>query len=219
MLRDEYNQAVLEAIGCEAEFEDDGSPLAVAIREAQAGRASGNTAQADAAIDRIVAVLAAVPFPPRVNRTNGSNDGGHGLTFADEQRDHYNTALLEEAQAFADDNGSEQDEELNAQISIVRAAWAAGDVPATDAAIDHLRGMLEISYCDGTDLPEGYPARGESATPAGRSDEWVEFTVRMTRAQIDAIYPALESICEHSFNRGESRAAEILLGSFPTDAQ
>lgn len=143
---------------------------------------------------------------------------GQALT-ADEAREGYNTEILEQALTFQTENGIEPDVELDAQIEIVREAWARGDVAATDHAVDHLRRMLEISYTEESELPAVLPARGEApAIPAGRSDEVFEFTVRMTRGEICAIYQGLESLYEYSINRGEGRAAEILLGAIPNEA-
>lgn len=136
-----------------------------------------------------------------------------------EAREGYNAEILEQAVTFQVENGTEQDEELNAQLDIVRAAQASGDTAATDHSIDHLRRMLEISYTEESELPAALPARGEApAIPAGRSDEVFEFTVRMTRGEICAVYSSLEAIYEYSINRGEGRAAEILLGAIPNEA-
>lgn len=146
---------------------------------------------------------------------------------ADETREGYNTVILEEAMSFSSANteDGEADTELDAQIEIVRALWAAGDKGGTDHAVDHLRGMLEISYTEADTLDAstelvGAPAtRGPAATPApGAADEVFEISFKWTRAQIDAIYQGLSTISEYSHNNAEERAVAILLGAIPQAA-
>jgi len=143
----------------------------------------------------------------------------------DETREGYNTVILEEALSFQTENGSEPDIELDAQIRIVRAAWAAGDKAAIDHAVDHLRGMLEISYTDASDLDAsteliGAPAPRGVAPVAlpGAANETFHIGFTWTRVQIDAIYAALQAINNYSLNRTETRAVEILLGAIPPAA-
>lgn len=146
---------------------------------------------------------------------------------ADEERDGYNTVILEEALSFQSANAEEgePDTELDAQIEIVGALWAAGDKGGTDHAVDHLRGMLEISYTESYTLDAstelvGAPAtRGPAATPEpGAANEVFEIRFEWTRAQIDAIYQGLSTIAEYSHNSAEERAVAILLGAIPRAA-
>jgi hypothetical protein len=147
---------------------------------------------------------------------------------ADEIREGYNTVILEEALSFSSANvedGGEADTELDAQIEIVRALWAAGDKGGTDHAVDHLRGMLEVSYTEAetlnasTELIGAPVTRGPAATPApGAANEAFEIRFTWTRAQIDAIYQGLMTIAEYGRNSAEERAVDILIGAIPREA-
>lgn len=107
-------------------------------------------------------------------------------------RDEYNTAILGEAHACLDDDeqieleDADDDElyggidlELVGQIGHIDDLCAA-DAPAEqiDAAIDHLRGMLVISYLDDSDLPP-VVQREPGAQPTAPVDtrKWVSGVV------------------------------------------
>lgn len=149
------------------------------------------------------------------------DDEGQPMS-ADDIREGYNTAILETALSYQSANAEdgEADEEMDAQIEIVRTAWAAGDTARTDGAVDHLRVVLEISYLDNEEgeLPTAPAARGVAAIPAGAPDEVFEVRCQLTRAQILAIYPGLKALAEYPNNRADERAAEILLGAIPPAA-
>lgn len=137
-----------------------------------------------------------------------------GLT-ADEIREAYNLTILEEALACQSENSRlDPDVELDAQIGYVRRMFGT---PEADHAIDHLRGMLLISYMDESDLPaEVPPARGATPVfPAGHPQEVFEIRVVLTRMQLDLLLPGLEAIAEYGSNQTETRAAELLLGGIP----
>ena len=137
-------------------------------------------------------------------------------------REGYNTVMLETALTFQSANAEEgePDIELDAQIEIVRALWAADDKGGTDHAVDHLRGMLEISYTNDGDMPDEIPAtRGPAATTApGAANETFEISFTWTRAQIDAIHQALNTIVDYSSNSTEERAARTLINAIPLAA-
>jgi hypothetical protein len=67
----------------------------------------------------------------------------------------YNDHIRGEAIAAEEENRADgdSDEELLAQLRIVNAAKARGDLAAWDSAVDHLRRMLTLSYLDEDELP------------------------------------------------------------------
>lgn len=83
-------------------------------------------------------------------------------------RDEYNAEILDEALAcqqdmddaeIEDGDWDDEDEydtadpELDAQIELVHNLQTGGTPAQIDAAVDHLRGMLLLSYLDASDLP------------------------------------------------------------------
>jgi hypothetical protein len=75
-------------------------------------------------------------------------------------RDRYNQDILEAAlDIHVDEIGEDPDTELDAQIATVQTLLSTGVVGLTDKAVDHLRGMLLVSYLDDEDLPPVVPTR------------------------------------------------------------
>lgn len=139
----------------------------------------------------------------------------------DEVRESYNMTILEEAMAFqsANERDGAADHELDAQVETVQNVWAMGDTARLDSAIDHLRAILAASYVESDeDLPLVVARRGDAVAPAGAPDEVFEISFQWTRAQIDSIYKALETIADYSNGKAEERAVEILLGAIPQAA-
>jgi hypothetical protein len=81
--------------------------------------------------------------------------GGPGGNVESHPRREYNDQILDEANAAEGENRAEgdSDAELVAQMRSIDELKRRGDLAGWDSAVDHLRGMLTISYLDDEDLP------------------------------------------------------------------
>jgi hypothetical protein len=126
-------------------------------------------------------------------------------------RPGYNAAIIDEAIASLTDrlmdreDDEEDDEELGAQIAICQGRTG----PEQDAAVDHLRQLLLISYADLEDLPRPIPAR--QLAPLAEAPAVGELRALLTEGQRAALRQAAQAIVDTSPEDDEVAAFEVIL--------
>jgi hypothetical protein len=115
----------------------------------------------------------------------GASDRGRPDPVMARKRGAFNDDILLEARAVQEENEDDPDNELEDQIELVQRLMreqGTKSSPEIDNAVEHLRGMLLVSYLDSEDLPEFDPDDFPGITAAAQAHTGAMVALRMSEA-------------------------------------